>query len=295
MAGIFISYRRDDSRDVTGRLYDHLYERFGKQVFLDLEIPPGVDFVDVLEQTVHKCDVLLVVIGPHWLDTRNEAGVRRLDDSNDYVRMEVAGALARKIRVIPVLVNGAPIPRPADLPECLSSLARRQAFEMSDKRFRDDAVRLIEVLEEVIKECGDSASSQQNESPRPAAAKPVATPPPNPAPASNTAPAATLPPVPPQILTPQFFFGRWRVEGFFGSDIVYMPDGAFSGVVVQNIAGYNNYANVFGRWNMQVMGPDVFQLQLWFANMTTWAGTFRILDADHIQNLENNYTASRVR
>ena len=73
----------------------------------------------------------------------------------------------------------------------------------------------------------------------------------------------------------------------FGSDIAYIPDGTFSGVVRQNIAGYSNDVNVFGRWNMQVMRPNLFRLQLWFVDMTT-AGAFRLLDADHMQSLENN-------
>jgi hypothetical protein len=66
-------------------------------------------------------------------------------------------------------------------------------------------------------------------------------------------------------------------------------------MMVQNIAGYNNQMNVFGRWNIQILGENLFQLQLWFANMTTWGGTFRILDWDHIQNLETTNIASRVR
>ncbi len=114
-----------------------------------------------------------------------------------------------------------------------------------------------------------------------------------PGPQSNV----TVSPNPPQsAASPQFLLGRWRVEGFSsGSDLIYFPDGTFNGMMVQNIVGYNNQINVFGRWNFQALGPDIFRLQLWFANMTTWGGTFRVLDMDHIQNLESNYVATRVR
>ena len=111
-------------------------------------------------------------------------------------------------------------------------------------------------------------------------------------------PAEEVPRVEPSspVLTVQFFFGRWRVDNQnSGSDLLYLPDGTFSGVIMQNIAGFNCPMNAFGRWNFQIVGPDMFQLQLWFANMNTWGGTFRVLDADHIQNLESNYIVSRVR
>jgi hypothetical protein len=107
--------------------------------------------------------------------------------------------------------------------------------------------------------------------------------------------APPLPPPPQAVTSPQFFFGRWRVENFEGvSDLLYSPDGTFNGVMSQNIAGFINQTPVFGRWNFEVLGPNLFRLQLWFANMTTWGGTFRVLDANNIQNLEANYIASRV-
>ena len=111
-------------------------------------------------------------------------------------------------------------------------------------------------------------------------------------------PAAPKPLAAPQPPMPsiQYFLGRWQVNGpGGGSDIIYLSDGTFRGYQMQNIAGYNNQIGVFGRWNIQVLGADMFQLQLWYANMATWAGSFRILDQDHIQSLEWSYIAVRVR
>ena len=111
MKGIFISYRRQDAAGNAGRLYDRLARHFGaERVFMDVEgIEPGLDFVEALEGAVASCEVLIVVIGAGWLATDN-AGKRRLDDPKDFVRIETAAALARHIRVVPVLVDGAVMP-----------------------------------------------------------------------------------------------------------------------------------------------------------------------------------------
>ena len=107
MPGIFISYRREDSCAYAGRLYDHLIEQFGKdRVFMDVDsIEPGVDFVEVLQNTVSSCDVLIAVIGQHWLTAADTEG-RRLDHPEDFVRVEISTALSRNVRVIPALVAG---------------------------------------------------------------------------------------------------------------------------------------------------------------------------------------------
>jgi hypothetical protein len=128
--GIFISYRREQASGVAGRLYDRLVDRFGEaQVFIDVaSIEPGVDFADVITRAVASCDVLLAVIGPGWLAASDDAGERRLDDPDDLVRLEVEAGLARDVRVIPVLVEGATMSRRKDLPEDLATLARRNAF-----------------------------------------------------------------------------------------------------------------------------------------------------------------------
>src|SRR6516225_1427144 len=113
---IFINYRRDDSSASAGRLYDHLSARFPRnQIFIDVDnLDPGVDFVETIEQSVGACDVLIAVIGKRWLTSSEGEGSRRLDNPDDFVRLEIASALKRNIRVIPVLVDGASIPLAPD-------------------------------------------------------------------------------------------------------------------------------------------------------------------------------------
>jgi len=152
MSRIFISYRRDDSAGYAGRLYDRLSERFGQgQIFMDIDtIEPGLDFVEVIEKAVGSCGVLIALIGRQWLTITDATGHRRLDNPEDFVRLEIATALDRNIRVIPVLVRGATMPRSTDLPDALKKLARRNALEISDTRFHYDVDRLIETLEKVL-------------------------------------------------------------------------------------------------------------------------------------------------
>jgi hypothetical protein len=151
VSNIFISYRRSDSAPYAGRLFDRLTAHFSDpQVFMDLEIKPGDDFVERLEEGVGHCDVLLVLIGPGWLGAEDAEGARRLDDPEDFARIEIMAALNRDIRVIPVLVGRAVMPSARDLPTGLMPLARRQALELSDLRFRTDTDRLIEVIEEEL-------------------------------------------------------------------------------------------------------------------------------------------------
>jgi hypothetical protein len=152
MGGIFISYRREDSAGYAGRLYDHLSGHFGRErVFIDIDtITPGQDFAEVLDRNVTSCDALIAVIGKSWLMCGDAQGDRRLDDPHDFVRIEVAAALDRRIPVIPVLVGGAAMPQQQDLPEALAMLARRQAIEISDTRFQGDCQRLIDVLDNIV-------------------------------------------------------------------------------------------------------------------------------------------------
>ena len=109
MRAIFISYRRNDAEGEAGRLFDDLVREFGDQsVFMDVStIEAGRDFRKVIDESVSTCGVLLSLIGPNWLDAKNEAGERRLDDPADFVRLETASALKRDIPVIPVLVRGS--------------------------------------------------------------------------------------------------------------------------------------------------------------------------------------------
>ena len=152
MPTIFISYRRDDSADVTGRIYDRLADRFGsKNVFMDVDtIPPGVDFRKHLHDAVARCDVVLAVIGRDWLKRRGLFRKRRLDGPSDFVRIEIEAALQRDIRVVPVLVRDAAMPGPGDLPESIRDLAFRNAVQVrAGQDFRTDSSRLIQALEAV--------------------------------------------------------------------------------------------------------------------------------------------------
>ena len=149
MSSIFISYRRDDSAPYAGRLYDRLSAHFGAagEVFMDIDqIEPGEDFVEVIERKVGACETAVVLIGKGWLGAADARGARRLDDPADFVRLEVAAALQRGVRVVPVLVGGAAMPRATELPVPLAALSRRNAVELSDSRFHRDVDRLIAAL-----------------------------------------------------------------------------------------------------------------------------------------------------
>jgi hypothetical protein len=145
--GVFICYRREDAPGHSGRLADRLSQRFGDdEVFMDVDsIPIGVDFVAALTHAVESSHVVLVIIGPRWLDARE-----RLDDPNDYVRVEIQAALERDMPVVPVLVHGARLPSAQELPEPLQPLVRRHAVELTDANFRSDSGRLIEGLEPIL-------------------------------------------------------------------------------------------------------------------------------------------------
>jgi uracil-DNA glycosylase family 4 len=144
MTRIFISYRRADSEGYVGRLYDHLLRHFRPDdLFMDVAtIAPGDDFVHAIETAVGSCEVCLVVIGTTWLTVTDASGGRRIDQWNDFVRLEVASALEGGKRIIPVLVGGARMPSPAELPEALAGLARRNAHELTHARFAEDVERL---------------------------------------------------------------------------------------------------------------------------------------------------------
>jgi len=152
MTRVFISYRRDDSAAYAGRLYDRLTAHFGEgQVFMDIDqIEPGEDFVEAIERTVSACETAVVLIGKGWLNAADAEGGRRLDDPDDFVRLEVAAALERRIKVVPVLVGGAAMPKSTQLPEPLAPLARRNAIEVSDTRFHADVNRLVEAIEKTL-------------------------------------------------------------------------------------------------------------------------------------------------
>ncbi|MDX2076166.1 MAG: toll/interleukin-1 receptor domain-containing protein [bacterium] len=150
MPNIFISYRRADSSAHVGRIYDRLVQAFGKQhVFKDVDnIPVGVDFRQVLAREVAKCDIVLVVIGRQWMDIRDDYGRRRIDNPDDFVRIEVASALARQdCLVVPVLLQNTLMPPPNYLPPDLQPITyKNAAIVRDDPDFHDDLTRLISGL-----------------------------------------------------------------------------------------------------------------------------------------------------
>jgi hypothetical protein len=145
---IFISYRRDDTEGEAGRLFDDLVRSFDEDsVFMDVAgINPGMDFRKAIDDNVANCGVLLAIIGPAWSSIKNAAGARRLDDPNDFVRLEIGSALARDVAVIPVLVHDAKMPRPEDLPESLKDLAFRNSVEITHARWNSDVQLLTTAL-----------------------------------------------------------------------------------------------------------------------------------------------------
>lgn len=151
---IFINYRRGDDPGNAGRLFDRLQEAFApEQLFMDVDsIAPGLDFVRVLEEQVGQCDALLAVIGKGWIDARDHTGVRRLDNPEDFVRIEIESALKQNKRVIPVLVGDTRMPRPEELPEAIRALAKRNAVRLTHERFRADAQGLIKALQRALED-----------------------------------------------------------------------------------------------------------------------------------------------
>lgn len=155
MTSIFISYRRADSMAYTGRIYDRLVNAFGaRHVFKDVEdIPPGEDFRSVLDKALTVADVVIIVIGPQWVLITDDEGKRRLNDPNDFVRIEVESALKRTdVLVVPVLVNNAVMPSADSLPPALKDLAFRNSVVVrNDPDFNPDINHLITAIEKRLK------------------------------------------------------------------------------------------------------------------------------------------------
>jgi hypothetical protein len=179
MSDIFISYRRGTASPYARGIYERLESQFGSgRVFMDIDtMEPGVDFVEYIEDAVSSCQVLIVVVSPDWLAAVDETGRRRMDDPDDFVRVEVATALARDdVRVIPVLVAGAAPPAKGDLPEDLAPLTRRHALEITDGRWDYDLGVLARTVGRVLAEeagAGPSASREPAHAPAAAAVPPA--------------------------------------------------------------------------------------------------------------------------
>ncbi len=190
MSRIFINYRRGDTSPNASRLYEWLSERYGEeQVFMDVDaIEPGLDWEQAIDRAVASSDLVLAVIGNDWLAELK----RRMNDEDDFVRHELAAALRRDIRIIPVLVEGAKMPRSDELPPSLASITRRQAFEVRDERFRFDKQELLRRVDRAL---GIDVPAQ------PAATAPAAAEVAPAAPAATSPPAAAVAPTQPSAPT----------------------------------------------------------------------------------------------
>lgn len=148
MGAIFISYRRGDSEGQARALYADLSRHLGKDsVFMDVDsIALGRDFRHVLQERLSSCDMVLALIGPNWLDIKDEQGNRRLDSPTDFVRQELSASLKRGVPVTPVLVQGARIPPPERLPDDIQDLAYRNGFELSHLRWDSDVQEMVKRL-----------------------------------------------------------------------------------------------------------------------------------------------------
>ena len=149
---IFISYRRNDCQPQANAINDGLRHRMpNAHIFMDIDsIPVGVDFEKHVKEEIEVCDVVLVVMGDDWLTETTRDGERRIDDPNDFVRLEVEAALAApRVSVVPVLVEGAEMPRQSQLPETIRDLSRINAIELSDRRWTADIERLAGSIREL--------------------------------------------------------------------------------------------------------------------------------------------------
>lgn len=200
---IFISYRRSDCQAQANGLHDGLIHRLPQaRVFMDIDsIPAGVDFEQHIRAEIDACDVVLVLIGDNWLDARPGTKTRRIDEPNDFVRLEIESALASdRVRTIPVLVEGAQMPDAQNLPESIRRLSRINAFELDDRRWSSDLHRITRLLEELRNDPTASLSGRP---------QPVGYQPPPPAASYGSMPihSVPMPPraqsaLPPQTWTP---------------------------------------------------------------------------------------------
>lgn len=231
MSALFLSYRRDDSSGYAGRLFDTLVARFGREnVFMDIEtLEPGLDFIDGIDRAIRSCGAVVAMIGPNWLSATNSQGGRRLDDPKDFIRLEIATALKRGVRVIPVLVHDAAMPSEDELPEPLRPLCRRQSFEISDSRWEFDVGRLADVLEPVIAESAAatapaSGGNRANGEPQTRGTPPGG----GPSPGSNrTGPIAALAVLLAAVLAGGWWFGLRQVAEPEATSVTTVPEPPF--------------------------------------------------------------------
>ncbi len=279
MSAIFISYRREDSADSARALYESLLPLFGKdRIFMDVEaIALGVDFRQVVESSLASCGVFLAMIGPGWLDIKvpnDPSGQRRLDKPTDYVRQEIATALKKggNLPVIPVLIRGAAMPDPDQLPDDLKDLAFRNALTMSHLDWDGNVEKLVDAI-------------------RPHVGAPEA----EPTPLGAVVKQQDASPV----LSRDFFLGRWRVDQVIGAlsgntMVDYYSNGRFEGVEMDVAGNQGQRIGMTGTWEFEPLSNQMFRVTLNMDNGAQWAGKFRVIDQNHIHNLDTNYVAERV-
>jgi hypothetical protein len=225
MSGIFISYRREDTSYIAGRLHDRLAAHFGAdQIFRDVDtMKPGVDFVERIDEAVGSCDALVAIIGDDWLTLKNPEGRRRIDSPKDWVRLELAAALKRNILIVPVLVENAKMPAEAELPSPLRRLARHNALELTDFRWDYEVQKLIEVLEDVTKPAAKQARPPLRDT-QPSRAWGAAAPQPPPeAPPAQDGPDASPKPTP---VSPTVSAPPWAARSGWGESAPSSPGSA---------------------------------------------------------------------
>jgi len=160
MADIFICYRRDDTESFSGRIFDRLTQHFGNSAaFLDVEGRKPGEFLKLLEEEANSCKVMLVLIGKKWLTLTNAAGRRRLDEEDDVVRQECRIGLNKDAVMIPVLIEGVPMPSAEEFPSDIARLADFEAAEITHKRFRAGVSELIGMIEEKVPRAGSAQES----------------------------------------------------------------------------------------------------------------------------------------
>ncbi len=164
---VFISYRRQDNAHAAGRIFDHLAHRLGDElVFKDVySIPDGSDFGQYIRQSIEASDIVLAVIGEHWLTIDDEHGKRRLDQPQDFVRKELEYSIQRKMAIIPILIDSASMPHSDELPESLRVLATLQAAHLRDSDFRYDFERLFGVIKQYEERKRENITLSAPESP----------------------------------------------------------------------------------------------------------------------------------
>jgi len=148
---IFLCYRHEDTQGFAGRIYDRLVSKYGyEQVFRDIDsIPTGVRFPAWIESRMGQCSVVIVLIGAAWLAAKDDNGQRRLDSPKDWVRQEIETALRHDIPIIPVRVEGAPMPSEEELPQSIANLAEFENTEVADRRWDYDIGQLIQAIDDL--------------------------------------------------------------------------------------------------------------------------------------------------